>query len=500
MSNILNNNNKYNINYNYMEDKNISNYESEFYSDGEDAINEYLELNKQGYKFIVYKEASINKFERDENINNDVIGIGSIVYFDNNLRGEIIDIDGYDSFIISRGMKCINVSRENITGLAPKNLNLMFDDGGTIHNDRVSEINSTMFYRYYPMTANPFEVSFDDRNKYGYGIYFLDNPYYYKNKFDNSRLIAIKPNVKNPMIFMTHRNQIPNYEYASALLSAIQHDNVKDRDAFTRKMIEAGYDSLVVVEPRGTYLILFYNDLDLYTVDSDINVEKDEFEKNKISEEEYEKGGGLKANDIPLDSWLQHKTTKVKVKVWNVNPQIGKMQVQDIYGNKDTQWRSASDWKLIAKPTKELKEIKETLEEQEGVSEYSNGGLVKYDKEDVKNIILNEGILYAVKDFIDEDSISDSETELVVFWMNVRDEIKHFESLMRGIGYEPAYLISNDDNSYSIISDPKGGEYSEIPVSNLSIEAQNIVTKINDLLVKIINYVGLDESDFGTKY
>ncbi len=84
-----------------------------------------------------------------------------------------------------------------------------------------------------------------------------------------------------------------------------------------------------------------------------------------------EKGGSLKANDIPIDTWLQHKTTGAKVKVWNVDPTLGKMQLQDIYGNKSNSWYSAADWKIIPKPTRELEKIKQLAEQV-----YSNGGEV----------------------------------------------------------------------------------------------------------------------------
>lgn len=161
----------------------------------------------------------------------------------------------------------------------------LFDDNELNNLEQINKINNSLFYRYYPVGVNPFEVSFEPTNKYGYGIYFLDNPYYYKNKFTDGRLITIKPKLKNPMIFTEKSNRTPNGEYAEALLAAMKNDNIADRDAFTRKMVEAGYDSLIAFEPRGTYLVLFSNDPDLYDVDSDLSPSViDERIKNELSE------------------------------------------------------------------------------------------------------------------------------------------------------------------------------------------------------------------------
>lgn len=102
--------------------------------------------------------------------------------------------------------------------------------------------------------------------------------------------------------------------------------------------------------------------------------------------EEFAKGGELKANDIPLGTWLQHKKTGVKVKVWNVDPTIGRMQLEDIYGNRDTQWRYASEWKIIPKPIKDLKEIKEVWAEQGQEFVYAKGGIVVSKLSDIPNI------------------------------------------------------------------------------------------------------------------
>ena len=88
----------------------------------------------------------------------------------------------------------------------------------------------------------------------------------------------------------------------------------------------------------------------------------------------FKKGGTLKANEIQLGTWLEFKSTKTKVKVWNVDSTLGKMQLQDIYGNKSNKWYSAENFKIIPKPIKELKEIKKTWAEIGSEFVYENGG------------------------------------------------------------------------------------------------------------------------------
>lgn len=524
---------------------------------------------------------------------------------------------------------------------------LLFDDNELNNLQQINQINNSLFYRYYPVGVNPFELSFEPINKYGYGIYFLDNQYYYKQKFKDGRLLKIKPNLQNPLIYVKGDNRIPNSEYVEAYMTAVKNDNIKTRYEFTRKMADAGYDSLVVTEPRGTYLVLFSNDPDLYDIEFDTSVVEDdkieadkiaaenivavnkvlasnkygdlieteanflynnfkqtvlngneemaiwipsdsfkgsikksllkksyiddhwivfnkpmsydrneyaltekgknfvndvqsvyetkimvngggvkkpfnvnkkythfavmnvdgkivngwetisdveglkyyaktdmldmeikpnqykilskeylirkgidpfnwdnwsnagnyvevdgmadgggvgthseaekwwgndlslnqqkeyakkhllsfEYEEligntaqyskkgrrqefiNKIWEKEgspksvlkglYAEGGGLKANDIPVGTWLEHKTTKTKVKVWNVDPQLGKMQIQDIFGNKNDKWYSASDWKIIPKPIKELEGVKKEWAEIGENFEYEGGGEIE---------------------------------------------------------------------------------------------------------------------------
>jgi GNAT superfamily N-acetyltransferase len=132
-------------------------------------------------------------------------------------------------------------------------------------SEMLKVINNTEFYRYYPTTANAFEVSIDASNKYGKGIYFLDNPYYYKDKFKDGMVLKIKPNLKNPKFYTKGNSVIPNLEYSNDVISALK-ENIKSRNEFTNKLIKDGYDSLIAIEPRGIYLVMFYNDPDNYEI------------------------------------------------------------------------------------------------------------------------------------------------------------------------------------------------------------------------------------------
>ena len=78
----------------------------------------------------------------------------------------------------------------------------------------------------------------------------------------------------------------------------------------------------------------------------------------------FEKGGHITANDVAVGTWLENKKTHTKVKVWNVDPSLNRMQLEDIYGNRDNMWRAMTDWKVISKPVKELREIQEVQKGQ----------------------------------------------------------------------------------------------------------------------------------------
>ncbi len=66
-----------------------------------------------------------------------------------------------------------------------------------------------------------------------------------------------------------------------------------------------------------------------------------------IAELEQKINKELSASDIRLGSTIQNKKTKVKAKVWNVDPVTDKMQIEDMFGNKEKRWFDAKDWKII---------------------------------------------------------------------------------------------------------------------------------------------------------
>lgn len=174
-----------------------------------------------------------------------------------------------------------------------------YDNGGSIieNNEKnnmdtmLKLINDTVFYRYYHINSTPFEVSVDNINKYGKGIYFLDNPYFYQDKFKDGMLIKIKPNLKNPKFYIEGSNITPNSSYSSEIIDSLKN-NIKNRNEFSDKLIKEGYDSIVVVEPRGIYLVMLYNDPDNYTIISD--------KKNVMAV-----GGEIKPLDFVSDSITQ---------------------------------------------------------------------------------------------------------------------------------------------------------------------------------------------------
>lgn len=197
----------------------------------------------------------------------------------------------------------------------------------------MENINNTVFYRYYFENKMPFEVSVESTNRYGDAIYFLDNPYYYKDKFkDNSRLITIKPKLKNPLILRTHKNQVPSIEYTKLMMTLIAHKEIKNRKQLIEKLIKDGYDSLVVYEPRGIYLVLFYNDPELYDIVSDV----------KLSEEAQKLAVGGEISPLPFVS--ASATASIKdVLTLNKYKDLSETEASIIYGK----WKNdvnASHW------------------------------------------------------------------------------------------------------------------------------------------------------------
>ena len=751
-----------------------------------ETIKETLELLKE--TIIEMKASNTKKFEKggttcgcqhakkfakggglnEEKMEKNKIGINSIVYYDNGAgktRGEIIS-EKENGLVISKGLKLIDVSKTDVVGLAPIEIDTLFKKGTTVIDDRIADINSMEFYRYYPTGKTPFEISYDKTNSYGHGIYFLDNKHYYKDKFKDARLLTIRPNISRPMIFFSKE------EYISSVDWAIKDGQIKTKDEFNRKMSEHDFDCLVIVDKIGTHLIYLSNDPELYSTESDIqsmdnggtitpnknisasikasvkdvldsgkysglseteanfmynnfkitlnpdekqtvwisdegftgsmknqlvkknyideSVEsmmdlKNEYhltdegkrfmnlvynrfqtrlgiksgtdmfpetsgvdgfkeggdvfatrgmfiwekqgkglgETYKMSEKTFEKevedlkskgyelnenksyrktyvkddraivfnlisilkdGGSfmedadvndltiknykkelislegrikyseemiLEASKSESDKWAakeyQQGIDAAKERIKEINQtleNISKLDKPDKeefgeipfdkfdynelmtnenyhYGRTDRNLRyilyspltefdeitvGAWDSKkgaltIVGHPTEFIKYLKRrrfinTIETEVDTDE-DNFPYDNYSKKTVKAIITNEGLLYAVKDYMDEKPIHESDPDLKKYWKEAREEIQSFEDSMKKEGYKPAILIYND-GQFAIISDPP---YDEIPVTKLSEDAQKRVEKIKDLLLKIVKYVGLEEADFfGEKF
>lgn len=208
----------------------------------------------------------------------------SVMYTDGGkiVKGEIVGERG-DYFIISRGFGEYVISKNNVVGHADS-----FEKGGfaSVVEDMpdVDIINETVFYRYYPLDGDAFKISYDPSNKYGNGIYFLDNPDFYKGKFENERIMKVHPNIKSPLILTYHKMMTPSFEYSALVMDLIKKGEIKDKFGLTNKLIKSGFDSLVVYEPRGIYLVLLKEDESLINIISDLGV-TDETEEMKAGGE-----------------------------------------------------------------------------------------------------------------------------------------------------------------------------------------------------------------------
>lgn len=205
----------------------------------------------------------------------EMIKKGDIVTFkcegsETSCRGEVLDVLSKDEYLISKGIKSVIIPKDKVIGIAPAKINTIFERDFSIYDERVMAINSTYFYTTYGVGENPFEVNYDESNEYGYGIYFLDEKYSGIGKYNESRILAIKPNVKKPLIFLNDDGSSFNSQYKEAYEKAIKYDGVKNKDDFNKKMVELGYDSMLVSDIHGTHLIFFYNDPKLYSVKSDV--------------------------------------------------------------------------------------------------------------------------------------------------------------------------------------------------------------------------------------
>lgn len=156
----------------------------------------------------------------------------------------------------------------------------LFNDGGLINIEEYNikqaadVINSMFFYRYYPKNANPFEVSYEPTNKYGFGMYFLDNADFYKNKFEDAMLVKIKPNVKAPFVLTYHKRLTPSFEYAKMFHDLKEKGSIKTKYELSVEILKSGFDSIVIYEPRGIYLIILKDGDSLFDVISDKSAEE----------------------------------------------------------------------------------------------------------------------------------------------------------------------------------------------------------------------------------
>lgn len=140
--------------------------------------------------------------------------------------------------------------------------------------------------------------------------------------------------------------------------------------------------------------------------------------------------------------------------------------------------------------------------EGEDKDRFNNGGKFKnafgpFKKESVKNIIKNEGILYAIQNFIFEDDIHNQEAELREYWADARQQLKVFEKIMQQHGFNPGLLVYSNPTGYAVIVEEP---YREIPATELPRFLSEKIMSIDHVLKKIMNYVGLDEADFGKEF
>lgn len=226
--------------------------------------------------FDIYRVSlppDFNKLNSQENLKG-MIKKGDIVLFkcegsETECRGEILDTLSKGEYLVSKGIKAVIVPKEKVIGIAPTKINTIFEKDFSLYDERVMAINSILFHKTYGIGENPFEVNYDESNEYGYGIYFLDEKYSGVGKYKESRILSIKPNVKKPLIFLNDDGSSFNSNYKEAFDNSVKYDGVTSKDDFNKKMIEQGYDSMVISDIHGIHLILFYNDPKLYEIKSD---------------------------------------------------------------------------------------------------------------------------------------------------------------------------------------------------------------------------------------
>lgn len=198
----------------------------------------------------------------------------SVHYKDNGktIKGDILDIRG-DNYVIHNGISESIVSEQDILVISDDET---FNNGGDLivsdKRDDLNYVNSKEFYRHYPINSEPFKISHDQNNKYGFGIYFTDNSEFYGDKFDNARIVTIKPKLQHPLILTYHKRMTPSFEYSELVKNLIDKGEIKDSNELNNNLVKSGFDSLVIYEPRGIYLILLKKDESLYEIISDLGI------------------------------------------------------------------------------------------------------------------------------------------------------------------------------------------------------------------------------------
>jgi len=390
----------------------------------------------------------------------------------------------------------------------------LFDDNELNNIDQINVINNTLFYRYYPVGVNPFELSFEATNKYGYGIYFLENSYYYKEKFKNGRLLTIKPRLQNPLIYVKGDNTIQNSEYIEAYMSAVKNDDIKTRDEFTRKMADAGFDSLIVTEHRGTYLVLFSNDPDLYDIESDVSVESIDYDNEKNIEESIKNSITETLSKYPdlIETEATFLYNNFKKTVLNGNEEMAIWITSDSFKGsikKSLLKKNYIDdyWIVFNKPMSyDRNEYALTEKGKNFINDVQSGFETKtmakggnfykgYDwgKKLIRAIVINEGILYAVESYMSADQISDNEKTLKENWSSLHDEIKNYYSLFdKEKGRTELKKLSEEEGAHYIMVKLLRGDDATYIVSDSSDEIKKSLLKIDNLFLQVTNELDLD--------
>lgn len=112
-----------------------------------------------------------------------------------------------------------------------------------------------------------------------------------------------------------------------------------------------------------------------------------------------------------------------------------------------------------------------------------------YNNKSVLSIIQNEGIIYAINNYMDGEVIADK--ELAKIWDETSAEIDKLENELKATEYAPGILGHNADG-YFIIQDNNENPYKEVPVSELPEQYQPLVESISSKVKRIAEIVGIE--------